>query len=277
MNNAAVIVLYNPDKELLYENVKAIIEQVDFLIFVDNSPFVSKLDFMDQYGSKKYTYIFMDGNKGIGEALNTAVNVCLEKEIPWLLTLDQDSICPNNLISSYQKYVDMDNIGIICCNKNYNGHGADRYEKEIEVVNTCITSASYINTVACRDIGLFDEKMFIDYVDFEYCYRLLENGYKIIQVNTVTLVHRLGDLRIINLFGFAIHVENHNSFRKYYIARNIIYTWNKHPVLFNRKQMISKEMKLIIKVLLFEKQKKNKLRAICKGIRDALLIIEGGR
>ena len=269
MNNAAVIVLYNPEKELLCKNVKAIIEQVDFLIFVDNSPVVSRLDFMEEYDSEKYMYVFLEGNKGIGVALNTAVKICLEKEILWLLTLDQDSICPSNIIYQYRKHTDLDSIGIISCNKNYNGNGADGYKNEIEIVNTCITSASYINTSVCRDVGFFDEKMFIDYVDFEYCYRLLENGYKILQVNTITLIHQLGDLKMINWFGINIHVENHNSFRKYYIARNIIYTWKKHPQLFSRKKMLSKELKLILKVLFFENQKMEKIRAICIGIKDA--------
>src|SRR5437016_4565785 len=53
-----------------------------------------------------------------------------------------------------------------------------------------ITSGSIINLAART--GGFDEHLFIDMVDIEYCYKSIAAGYKIIQFKNILLEHRLG-------------------------------------------------------------------------------------
>ncbi|MEJ0107143.1 MAG: hypothetical protein WDO19_33470 [Bacteroidota bacterium] len=55
-----------------------------------------------------------------------------------------------------------------------------------------ITSGSLIQLDAWKETGGYNETLFIDEVDHEYCYRVKEKGYKVIQVNHVILNHQLG-------------------------------------------------------------------------------------
>ena len=58
-------------------------------------------------------------------------------------------------------------------------------------IDECITSAAFCNTEALSSVGGFDEKMFIDSVDFEICLNLRKHGYKIYRTDFVGLLHEL--------------------------------------------------------------------------------------
>ena len=74
------------------------------------------------------------------------------------------------------------NVGVV-------GHNP---KSEYMHVNTCITSGAFSKVSAWKEIGKYDESMFIDSVDFEYCYRMRKYGYGVIQVRDVQLLHELG-------------------------------------------------------------------------------------
>jgi rhamnosyltransferase len=60
-------------------------------------------------------------------------------------------------------------------------------------VRTCITSGALTNLDLWKKLDGFDEQMFIDSVDFEYCYRVRKAGYKVIQTDQVQLSHSIGN------------------------------------------------------------------------------------
>ena len=265
--NAAIIVLYNPDEERLKNNVNAVKNQVSCIIFVDNAKMSSIDSFIKEADIEdKAVYINNEGNKGIAYALNRGIEYCVCNGISWALTLDQDSIVPCNMISEYEKYTSNPDIGIICCTINYNDKEtyfagkSDAYA----YVDECITSASYIRTSLCEQLGGFDERMFIDRVDFEYCYRLTKKGFKIIQVRDVILAHQLGDLQVEKIGREKIHVGGHSAFRKFYMAQNLVYCHRKHPEKFSTVFVLVKLFKLSAKTLVYEKQKAKKIVAILK-------------
>ncbi|MGI1799525.1 glycosyltransferase family 2 protein [Priestia sp. TRN 1309] len=268
---AAGIVLYNPEIDLLSKNIDAIISQVDLLILVDNAS--SNISLVkDLYNkSPKILIIQNETNKGIAYALNQIIHACEERNYPWVLTLDQDSTCANNLMETYMKYVNVNNIGILCpriVDRNYLVE--ENYSKpEIEYIETCITSGSFMNVNICKEIGYYDENMFIDLVDFEYCVRVQKAGFKIARLNSAILFHRLGELKVVNFFGKKIRVTNHSANRVYYYARNSIYYLKKHKDYLSRYRVYSNLLKKITKVLIFEKEKNSKLKSFILGIRDS--------
>lgn len=266
----AVIVLYNPNLDLLQKNINSIKKQVKYLILCDNSDdLIIKNDLKKKY-SDLYNYIDNKGNKGIAYALNRAIEFCIQKEIKWLLTLDQDSICPNSIIKNYKKYISINKIGIICCATNYNDITLDIGKNDYEYIKQCITSASLVNVEICKKLGGYDENMFIDLVDFEYCHRLINNNYKILRTNEVILNHQLGDLKLKKMPFKYIHVGNHNSIRKYYIARNTIYLHKKDKKNMSFYKCIYKLLTLYIKTIFYENKKIEKLKKINDGIRDGI-------
>ena len=264
MKKAAVIVLFHPDTDRLLLNINAIAHQVDKLILVDNAD--SKSEFSDIIVKHNIEYISDHGNKGIAYALNRAMEYCCKNGFEWLLTLDQDSVCPEEMIKTYEKYID-DDVAIISCAINYNNLELIKSDEEYDYIDKCITSAAFTNVEICRSLGGFDEQMFIDRVDYEYCYRVTKAGYKILRVNTIVLDHILGDLRIKKIGDRVILVEGHNSFRKFYIAQNMVYCQRKHPDIIAKSVCYTKLFNFILKTLLYERNKYKKIKSIIKGIK----------
>ena len=272
---AASIILYNPNIPRVIQNIKAIYNQVDKVILVDNGDSEkTKKQLPNIFNDSKIVYICNDGNKGIAYAMNRAVEYCLRKKIKWLLTLDQDSICPSELIKIYEKYINMPNVSIVCCAINYNNQEISFSSQEVSnkysFVDERITSASYINTNDCLLVGGFDERMFIDRVDFEYCYRISKAGRKILETNEIILDHQLGDLKINQIGSNKVHVGGHSSFRKFYMAQNLVYCHRKHPEYNSLKYCVSKEFKLLFKTIIYENHKVLKTLAIFRGISSGI-------
>ncbi|MBZ4656142.1 MAG: hypothetical protein JG759_690 [Thermoanaerobacter sp.] len=243
-NVSAGIVLYNPDISRLRENINAILPQVDFIVLVDNaSQNIKKVESM----YCNFDNIFFIKNKknlGVATALNQIVKFCETKNVKWVLTLDQDSVVSHNLIENYVKYISYDRVAIITPKIMYRNDSQNqsilvkKSEPQYEYVEKCITSGSFINIPICKEIGYFDDKMFIDLVDFEYCIRIQKANYKILRLNNVALNHQLGDLKIYNFFGKKIFVTNHSELRYYYYARNSLYYLKKHKNYLSKKTFI---------------------------------------
>ena len=269
---AAGIILFNPDLSRLKENIEAIQQQVDLLVFIDNHS--DNLEVIEStYGH--YDNIFFVKNKenfGIAKALNQAMLFCQSKGYQWVLTLDQDSVCPSNLIQEYQKYLDTPQVAIlspVIDDRNMREsttvtHSANDYDE----IEKCITSATLTNVTIWEKLGGFDESMFIDLVDFEYCMRILQNGYKILRVNTVTLLHEVGRITQPKFLFWDLIILNHSPFRKYYIARNIIYLAKKHRTPGGIVMAYLRTIKLLLQTEVYEQDKVNKGIAILRGIKS---------
>lgn len=271
MRIIAGIVTFNPELNLLEKNINSIITQVDNLIIVDNSS--NNIDDLLSLTSKidnKILVIKNNENLGIATALNQIMNYAFENKIEWVLTLDQDSISPNNIILEYKKYLTFKKVAIISPNIFDRNIGYIK-SKEIDdknyvYVKNAITSAALTNVAVWKEIGEFDDILFIDYVDFEYCERVLANGYFIMKVNNVILNHEIGNSKIIKTVFGNYTVQNHNKYRKYYIARNLVYLSTKGKRV-KIKKLLS-VAKLTLKTFIFEKQKKEKIQYIFQGIID---------
>ena len=266
----AGVVTYNPEIPLLQKNLSALLGLVDQVVVVDNGS--DNLDdinkTVESIGS--VTLIKNHSNLGIARALNEIMEQAIEYGYSWVLTMDQDSVAPTNLISEYEKYLDS-SVGILCPiifdrNKNqkpmiYSG---------THEIRECITSGSLVNASAWRKVNGFDEKLFIDGVDFDFCERLRKAGYHILEVGTVVLSHAIGNITMRKFLLWDVSVKNHSSFRKYYIARNTIYLAKKNGNAVRQAKSYLQVTKQIAEVILYEQDKKRKITAICKGMIDGI-------
>lgn len=110
---AGVVVLYHPDKDVI-ENISTYINQVGQLLIIDNSDIIdSKL--IDKIKSlNNVNYISYGKNLGISSALNHAAKIAIEKGFKFLLTMDQDSKAPLNLVSScISIFEGSNNVGLV--------------------------------------------------------------------------------------------------------------------------------------------------------------------
>lgn len=271
MKVCAGIVTYNPDIDLLKKNISQIILQVDRVVLCDNGSInISELENVLNTFEKVKLIIFKE-NKGIATALNMLCRWAVQHRYDWILTLDQDSICPKELVSQLLRDVKKD-TGIVAPRIIYkdNEKYLSKPKSQFEYVEWVITSASLTNLVAWKTVNGFDEWLFIDGVDYDFCIRLRRSGYMIIQDNRVTLYHELGKLKCRRLFGRTIYVTNHSPFRYYYMVRNGFYLKKK----LHRGTPWIKTFKLLLKIILFEGDKMKKIEAIKKALSYAN---KGGR
>ena len=192
----------------------------------------------------------------------------------WMLSLDQDSCCEKDYIEKMIPYLTVeDNLGIVAptiIDRNIGIIGHDPHSKDYIYVNTCITSGAISNLLAWKAVGGYDESMFIDSVDFEYCYRLRKLGYKVIQVKNAQLSHEVGDSTKKRFLFWSFIVGRHSAFRKYYMARNNIYYPLKHKLYIHFIRGNFLNLKLLFTVLMYEDNKKDKVKSILKGWVDGL-------
>ena len=263
-----VVVLYNPDQSIL-KNINSYIDQVDILYAIDNSEDKNNVLIQDIKNNPKIQYIDNHGNQGLAHALNMGANLAIDSGADWLLTMDQDSRFDKDTLSKMIKWInenEIDDIGIVSPMHSVNSR--DNYQRQYDLVT--MTSGNLLNLKIFQKIGKFDEKLFIDSIDTEYCLRLNVNNYYIKRLKSMVLDHNLGDIKRKNFLFLNFTVTNHNSIRRYYIIRNRFYVWGKYKEYFSwfinyEKKMTIKE---IIKILLVEDDKILKFKMIFKGYID---------
>lgn len=270
---AAGIVSYNPKIERLENNIKAIFGQVDVVLIVDNnSQNIVEIKKM----LKKYKVLLMenDDNKGIATALNQLMIKAKNEGCDWVLTLDQDTVCEEDLVYQYKKILNnyASNIAIICPNifETQTNKMVKRVKKDVEEVDRCITSAALTNIVAWQNVGGFDDKLFIDYVDYDFCEKLHKKNYLILMTNKTIINHELGNSKLRRFIIWKVRVSNYSPFRKYYIARNLIIYIRRHCGCKKAILEILRIARFILFVIIYEKNSMVSLKAIIRGIIDGI-------
>ena len=273
--NGACIITYNPDIIRLKENIQAIVPQVDGIVVVDNGSRNIE-DIKTLCEEYKTCYLFENHeNKGIAAALNRGMKYLYHKGYEWAVSLDQDSVCPPDLIQHYLQYTDIKSVGMISPTI-VDRNAIDRDRKKIlqkesyETCDWCITSGAFTNLEALKKAGWFDRSLFIDLVDYDVCLRIKKKGYKILRLKNTYLLHQVGNMEPKKILFKSISVWNHSSIRRYYYFRNCVYIARK----YHNKKIAFECMKswwiMMGKVILYEKDKAAKLKMLYKGTLDGL-------
>ena len=235
----AGIVLYNPDIERLRENIDAVKNQVDHLIFINNHS--ANYSQVKQICDKVNNSTFIDNKKnlGVAYALNQIAKRAQNLGAEWVLTLDQDSVCLPGIVSEYEKYTQSGAASLTCYMKDRNFDIDNLADLEISEVDFCITSGNYINLSIWKKLHGFDSRLFIDKIDTDYCYRLITNGYSILKIPYVGILHEVGtNTQRHKFLGKSFVVFNHSPFRCYYLIRNQIYFGRKHEKTMGKKNSL---------------------------------------
>lgn len=134
---------------------------------------------------------------------------------------------------------------------------------------TTMTSGSMVSMAAIRKLGFFDESLYMDAVDIEFCLRARREGMLILQSPAV-LLHSLGQTSYYRLFGLRFGVTNHAANRRYYMTRNRLRLLMRYAADWSWTWRESRTMLLdVAKIVLAEDNKWRKFRAIAAGIADA--------
>lgn len=278
---AAIIVSYNPDNNLL-DSVNLLINQVQKIIIVDNGSENKKkkdINLIKDIDKQKINVIFNEENLGIATALNIGVKQALKDGYDWVLTMDQDSKASSNMIEKmleiYNNIDKNERDNILSIFPNFVDERVQSIEENsnmssYEYVDADITSGNLLKAEVFDKVGFFDDSLFIDLVDTDFCMRLNEKNIKMIKVRDAILYHSLGESQSVKSGFLKFNTSNHSALRRYYMTRNRFYTWEKYKDLnsftLNRdKKLFKKEF---VKIILGEKDKVNKIRMVFKGYKD---------
>lgn len=233
MKLAAVIITYFPDETVL-SNISTYLDHVDKLYIIDNSEPAHVFP-PEIYARPKITIIAYGVNRGIAAPLNEAVTLAAGEGYEWLLTMDQDSYFASEQLALY--WVNVTNFrgsekvamfGLTFENK------PDMASRSYCSSRLLITSGSMVNLPLTVATGGFNELLFIDEVDHEYCFRAGKLGFDTIRFTGLYFNHSLGTKKTArSLKNFkSTQRALHTPVRLYYMYRNFLYVSGQYKSLF---------------------------------------------
>lgn len=274
-NIVAIVVTYNR-KELLEENINALLDQqykeFDILI-IDNASTDGTKQVVEKYESDKLKYVNTGANLGGAGGFNFGVRQAIEQGYKYCWLMDDDTIPTKNALESLTKkatYLNdefsflgslvkwTDNKSICKMNvqiidKNWL-YEYEKFEKGLVNVERSSFVSCYINLDIAKQVGLPITKFFIYGDDWEYTIRLgkIKKGY--LDFESVVL-HKMKE----NVTADIVTIPKDRISRCYYNFRNTFYISKKLGVIETLKYPLVYIM-WVFKILI--KSKKYKMRRI---------------
>lgn len=230
---AATVILYNPTNDII-KNIKSYSGDLDKLYVHDNS--VKKnLDIEHEiYELPNAEYYFAGENQGLCIPFNRYYKKAIEDKMDWFITFDQDSIAGRDMISEMKRFANSElcdeKIGIIAPTINDSNQESIQQDIYYTYTDRVIQSGAMHRLDMMERVGEYDENLFIDEVDFEYCARCRSKGYSIIKLNPAVLIHDCQDTDIQRKFvdGKMVYINKYSPLRYYYRYRNALYCYDKY-------------------------------------------------
>jgi rhamnosyltransferase len=274
MKTAAVISWYEPLPAYV-DNLRTYANSVDRVIVVDDTG-ADHSELLADF--PEVTYVCFDSNKGIASALNAGYSAAQSFGAEWVLTMDQDSSWRPSELSRFMAaahVLSLDkNVAIVA--PNFTGSfiaippdgGVGQAD-----CDGVISAGSFVRLKSFRDIGGYNEELFIDQVDHEFSYRLRKRGFRIVRLTGVEMNHEVGMPLRRRIFGRNIVAGGHSAARKYYMVRNSLYMRSSFgefgaPYL----EMI---FMMALGVIFLEDKKLSKLAHMVKGAWHYLVGVTG--
>jgi rhamnosyltransferase len=260
---ATLIITYNSDIRKLQQIISKLSFDSDVFIVdnSDNAAFSSSIAKLNTHCT-----LFNKSNLGIAAAQNIGLNEILKKSYQFVLLMDDDSFPPdnfiNNLLFSYQELNNEHrNIAALCakpiyCNSLNNqiidmSNAKNINLKKYFPCDLLNSSGSLIPVSNFYNVGLFDESLFIDLVDFEWGYRAKYIGLDIYICRDIPFEHTLGNYS--KKFG-PFSISCGAPIRSYYQFRNsFLISKNSYiPLTYKLRMFFKLPVKLVCNLILFD-------------------------
>jgi rhamnosyltransferase len=276
----AIIVTFHPDIEFI-TRLLAILNELDKVIIIDNSADPLVLNHVKLHcRDNRILFIENHVNAGIAKALNQGIQLAEAEGYQWVWSFDQDTLVPSGILSKlvhfYNTSTAKSKIGVI--GPNYKDVNCGTYFIPLErggeylEVPTLINSGSLIKIENYHVVGGFDEKLFIDGVDHDFCLMMRHHGYKIIVVKNALIYHKIGYSTRHRFLHKIITVTNNSPLRRYYFSRNswklMLKYMSLNPSL--AIELVKVYLKSVIVTVIFEKQRLSKIKYLTLGFFDAV-------
>ena len=271
-----IIVAYYPNTDFIAA-LDSLAQQVARAIVVDNTPTPQSPDCIAIAASRHLNVEVLRNthNLGIAQALNRGFASSIAAGAAWVVTLDQDSVLSRDCVARLRESADSitvaDKLAIVAASPSIRP-SANRL-KSPRRRTVVITSGNLVRVSAYIAVNGFDERLFIDSVDYDFCLRLRCCGYEIWDLPNVAISHALGTKATVRFLGRTLHYTSYGAGRRYYQFRNRIYLyrryWARFPI-FVMRDMFMFTLDLF-KTICLETDRQPMRAALVRGIRDGVL------
>lgn len=288
----AIVVTYQPDLDLLLENLLACRAQVDSLLVVDNaSDSETKQRIVDFARAANCQVLQLGDNLGVAAAQNRGIAWARKDNCSVVVLLDQDSKPEPDMVCALRRalseltasgtpfaavgprLVDRRNgsstpflrIGMFGTTKVTCREGGGR---GLIATDFLVSSGMMIPMGILDRVGLPEEGLFIDNVDLEWCFRARSKGLPVFGVCDAVMTHSIGD-EVFKVGDYVIH--RHKPLRQYYIMRNRILLYQRSYSPW--RWVMQDFFRMIFKLLTFSVflgPRRENICMMCRGIKDGL-------
>jgi rhamnosyltransferase len=239
---AAIIVGFNPEHEQLTALIRRLIPEFEIVYIMDNGRARAAVETL-LAREPSLRLVDMDGNQGIGTALNRGFELARAAGVRYVMTFDQDSTPPPGLAGELLQVIERlaaqgtrvaavgprivdprqstsAEHGFIQRRRGWPMPVMCTADSQLIEADFLITSGCLVSLASYLDVGPFDAGLFVDLVDMEWCLRARAAGYKSFGVCAVVMPHDLGLAERGSALGLT--VIGYNPVRRYFYARNTI-------------------------------------------------------
>lgn len=254
-NIGVVIVVYHPNVKQLESKLKCLGGDIAIVV-VDNTP--NEVIDIEQ---ANVAYIPLRENTGIANAQNVGIGNLLKRGCTHVVFFDQDSDFTEkyvrSIVDEYERISTVRKnlflLGPTVINKT-NGeeyrsviHTDKKEDQGFVEKREIISSGSCISVEKLNQVGVMDTCLFIDYVDFEHCWRANSKGYVCGITRNVPLSHKVGSRELHFPHGYRVIISA--PFRYYYQYRNWLWLCCRNYVPIQWK--LNTGVKLLLRILYF--------------------------
>lgn len=285
----AIVATYRPDLARLDAVLAAIAPQPERLWLVDDGSGAGTVEALQALARRHGAQLLLQAeNRGLGAALNRGLRAARAARLDYALLLDQDSTVPPGLLATLAAALRTAGAAAAaagpawrdardgktrpfrrfgCGSADPPGFRAPAGTVECDFL---ISSGCLLRLAALEQVGALDERLFIDNIDLEWCFRARAAGLRLLGVPAAVLDHTLGDARL-DWFGARwLPVPLHPPDRHYYMTRNRswLYTQPQTPRRWVLRDLPKIAAKALFVSLLLPPRRAN-AAAVWQGLRDA--------
>jgi len=190
---------------------------------------------------------------GIATALNLACEAAQQRGCQYAVIFDQDSQPDSNMIArllvEFQEWKQQGyKVAAIGPQIVDLRGGSERrapfvrvsryscrkvFEEGTVQVSGLITSGCLLDLSVWKDVAKFDDDLFIDFVDHNWCWQVAAKGYVVLGTTKVKMVHELSsELRTAGQYTLTMYGPT----RRYFQSRNAVYHLLHYPFSIGRAQ-----------------------------------------
>ena len=264
--DGTVIVFYNPSEDEINDLTNKLF-LTDYAVIIDNSKDNYQKLIENNLGiSEKIIYKSFPENIGLCKALNIGIGILAERGCEWAFLLDSDGKIDKNILEYYKKYIAnnlTEDVAVLAPvhifsrskNESFNGYAE---------VKRSMTSGWYLNISAFNLLGGFFESLFVDGLDFDFCYRARRRQYKIIQSGNSIVYHNPGHCKKVSILGKKIEIGQDSPHRYYMAARGEWWNFLMNNSIYDGLFFWYR----VAKVIFFFENKKVYLQQMFKGAKE---------